>query len=454
MRNRLTKKADPYTLGRDKENPPVEKYMNGDPSSWAEDPDMKHRWDGETREETGHAGKDKNDKESPAWPKSAKEAALKSAKELKARAINCVRIAGFMFPTASEAELENIGFNLMELSDRSIQATLEMIEKSEKSASEKDEVGSELRELVARTKKLVAEAEEAKEDDEKKEEAEEAKEGDDEEEMTEQEKQASVLAKKAKVLIAEAELSAAEGKEAAAEDKKKEAKKLLAQAKKVLAGELPPALQENADKMKGEEAKEEEAPKAEEAKEVDNSKLNTEGQVTATVDKKAEALRLLEAAKKLMAEAEADDKIGDAALPQEHPAAAEEDEKPAEEAKEEDKAEAPAEEAMEAEEDKKEEEVAAEGDDLGMGEIDMVPSESDEELDGLFMSPDMKEAQEAYEEAFTKGEDKEASSKTASAKKKGAKTLGAGVKISSSNSADDLSSLWDCPPDVSHIFKN
>ena len=55
-RKRLTKKADPYTLGREKENPPVEKYMTGDPSTWAEDPDMAHRWEQDKREETGHAG--------------------------------------------------------------------------------------------------------------------------------------------------------------------------------------------------------------------------------------------------------------------------------------------------------------------------------------------------------------------------------------------------------------
>jgi hypothetical protein len=444
MRKRLTKQADPYTLGRDKENPPVEKYKNGDPSSWAEDPDMKHRWEGEKREETGHAAPS-GEKESAEWPKAAKESALKSAKELKAKAINCVRIAGFMFPNASEAELENIGFSLMELSPRAIQAHLDMIEKSEKSATATDDVGADLRELVARTKKLVAEAEadDAEGEDEAMEE--------DDQEMTEQEKSASVLAKKAKVLIAEAELSAEEGKEEAAEEKKKEAKKLLAQAKKVLAGELPPALKENAEKMKEKhEAKEEDMAAPAAAAPAEAAPAPAAPVLASIEAKKAEALRHLEAAKKLMAEVEEHKVPG--TMDQEHPAAAEADDEMKEEAKEEDEKDAlPAEEAKE--EDEKEEEEAAEGDDMEMGDIDMVPSESDEELDDLFMSPDMKEAQEAYEDAFGKEEGKEAASKTAS-KKKGAKTLGAGVKISSANSADDLSNLWECPPDVSHIFKN
>lgn len=516
MRKRLTKKADPYTLGRDRENPPVEKYMTGDPSTWAEDVHPEHRWEDDTREETGHPGPNKKEKDSPEWPKMAKEHALKSAKELKAKAINCVRIAGYMFPKASETELETIGFNLMELSDRAIQATLEQIDKNEKTAgSDKDEVGAELRELVARTKKLVAEAEEEKEEEE-----EEASEDDeDEEEMSEHEKEAAVLTKKAKVLVAEAELAAEEGKTAAAEEKKTEAKKLLAKAKKLVAGPslevdpsvdagkqkvMPPAAEEDEEEVK-EEKKEaaaaapapaakkaaEPAPKFEPTpmnKELSDSKIPA-----ALKDKKEAALRHLEAAKALMAEAEQMEGV----LDDEHPAeksvheGAHEADEAAEEIPPELQANADkmkekahggeaAEGDVDAPHDTPQPEgqqgpgtsaevhkmnqgegisTAAEGeDDMGMGDIDMVPSEHDEELDDLFMSPDMKEAQEAYDEAFGKDADKEASvSKTASTAKqpkKGAKTLGAGVKVSASSGADDLSSLWDCPPDVSHIFKN
>lgn len=455
-RQRLTKKADPYTLGRDKENPKVEKYMTGDPSTWAEDPDMEHRWENEPREETGHAAKGKADKEAPAWPKSAKENAMRVAKELKAKAINCVRIAEAMFPKASEEFLENQGFDLMELSDRAIKATIERLESYEGESKEaaSDEVTTELRDLLAKTKKLVAEAEgemkaeeekpEAAEADEDEKKEEEAAEEEEEApaEMSEQEKKASILTKKAKVLVAEAEVAEEEGNAALASEKKEAAKALLASAKKVLAGELPPALAENAEKMKEE--------KAPEAAEVDNSKLN----VTAS-DKKAEALKHLEAAKKLMAEVAEVEKAESAstssasnenpsadALTQEHPAAESAEEDAEGEKKEEEKAE------------------AAEGDcdDMGMGmddDLDMIPSESDEELDGLFMSPEDKEAQEAYEGAFGGGAGEQMGEKEASApkQKKGAKTLKAGLKISSAGAADELSNLWDCPPDVSHVFK-
>jgi len=84
-------------------------------------------------------------------------------------------------------------------------------------------------------------------------------------------------------------------------------------------------------------------------------------------------------------------------------------------------------------------------------DLDMIPSEKDEGLEEIFMNEDMKEAQEAYEAAFGEGkEDEEAPVKTAS--KKGAKSLKAGIKISSVSNSD-LSNLWDAPPDVSHLFK-
>lgn len=489
MRQRLTrnKQADPYTLGRSKENPPAEKYMNGDPSSWAEDPDMSHPWEKEKREETGHAAENK-DMSGDFGKESPKSAAIKSAKELKAKAIKCIRIAEAMFPTASETVWEEQGFALMELSDRAIQATLDLIEKHAAPAA--------------------ATAEEAKVAAEKV-----AEEEDEDEEMSDQEKKAGLLVKRANSLIAEAQFQEALGMGDKAEALKKEARSVLATAKKVLAGELPEALKEHmfGDKEEGGEKKEEEkkeaaapaAPavtekKADEAAPADMSKgapvdasgkpedaVPADKDMTVTA-KAAEATRLLEAAKKLMAEVEAAKAPVTASA--EAAAEAPATEKVAEgmnadvsnseipsEMKEEAKEEDEEEEAME------EEEEEAHEHDFGMG--DMVPQSNDAGLEGLFMTPEMQDAKEAYEAAFGMKADEapaapmapapmaapmapapmaeapaapaldhKAASKTASAKK-GAKSLKAGIKISGAQGSDDLSSLWDCPPDVSHLFK-
>jgi hypothetical protein len=437
MRHRLTrmKQADPATLGREKADPmPVEKYETGSPSSWGEDVYEKNLAEGDKREETGHAAESKKD-----FGPGVKEAAIKKAKEIKAKAVKCVRIAEAILPGAKEAAIEDQGLDLMELSDRAIEATLkrlaEVEAEDEAKEESEEEVVKEARSLLAKVRGLIAEMK-----DEEAPMAEEAKEdcGDEAmEEMSEAEKKASVLVKKAKGIILAAEAEEEMGKEEEAEELKKEAREILASARKVLAGmeDLHPALKENAEKMK------EEAGKEEEVEDLDA--------------KKAAALRHLEAARKLMAELEAEAKE-DAAPEEAAPEEAKEEAAPeAEEAKEEAAPEA-AEEAPEAEAmEEDESEMGMEEEELA-AELDMIPSEKDEALEDIFMNEDMKEAKEAYEMAFggkydeAKEEAEEAPMKTAS--KKGAKSLKAGIKISSVNS-DDLSSLWDSPPDVSHLFK-
>jgi len=439
MRNRLTrlKKADPFTLGREKENPPVEKYMNGDPDSWGETPYDKNHWEEDKREETNHAAESEHN-----FGASVK-ASVKVARELREKALKCVHIASTLFPTASEETLEAQGFDLMELSDRAIQATLhriaELEDKKEEEAheDEQEEVMKEARSLLAKVRSLIAEAEE--DEKEAMEDEEEAMEDEacEDEDMSQAEKAASILVKKASALVAAAEYEEEVGQEEEAEEKKEAAKKILAKAKKILAGELPPELKENAEKMKK---------LHEEGAEVDNSSLNTEGleEDMSLEEKKEAALRHLAAAKKLMAEVEEDK---EEAMEEEAKAESEEAMEDEEEAMEED---AESEDAME------DEEEAMEEDELSMEEVDMIPSEKDEALEDLFMSPDMKDAKEAYEDAFggeAEKEEKQASKTASKAPKKGAKTLKSGLKISSVNSAEDLSTLWDCPPDVSHLFK-
>ena len=495
-RERLTRKkqADPYTLGRDKENPPVEKYMNGDPEKWAEGVNHDHPWESEKREETGHAAPAKD--MSGDFGEKSKSAAIKQAKELKAKAIKCVRLAEALLKNASETELEAQGFDFMELSERALQATLDRITAfegaQEKAASEATAVAEAREEIKqASQEEKTAKTVVAEEDDE-----------DEDEEMSESEKKASLLVKRADYLVSQAEYEGALGNADKADALKKEARSVLATAKKVLAGDLnleAPAEIKEASEKKADEAPADMstgAPVDADGKPKDAAPADKDMTVHAKIE---EATRYFEAAQKLMAEVKAAAPAAAETAPvvaseapktekvaegmnadlsnSQVPAAL--DGGAAEEDEDEDE-----EKAMEEDEEEEcamEEEEEAYEHDLGLDAG--MPAQGHSELDGLFMTPEMAKAKEAYEMAFgMKGDEaampaapatapvmdpaaasaaapapapemKAAATKTAS-KKKGAKTLGSGIKASAvSQTSDDLQNLWDAPPDVSHLFK-
>ena len=110
----MSKEADPYTMNQDHKNNPVEKYRTGDPSTWAETPDMKTPWKGEGRTEDGH----------PAPLKGAREAVV-TARNLEEKALKCITIAQRMLPGASDAFIEEQATDLMYLPERSVFATLQ-----------------------------------------------------------------------------------------------------------------------------------------------------------------------------------------------------------------------------------------------------------------------------------------------------------------------------------------
>ena len=463
-RERLTQRSkradDPIEMSRDTKNPPAEKYNTGDSSTFGEDVYEKKIWEANDRAETGHPAEVKQN-----YGPGVKEAAFRQAKALKAKALKCVRIAECLLPRTTEASLEEQGMDLMELSDRAVEATIARIaemgqdEKFEemgakeddkeedkfpiaKEEEKEDEVMKEARSLLAKAKKLIADAEAEKEHEEEM-----AQEDMEEEAMSETEKKANVFVKKAKELVAAYE---SESRPAVAQAIKKEASGFLAQAKEILAGEavkddsVPPTLAAEKDEKEAEKAPE--LPVAAEKEET-------------LEEKKARALTHLQAARKIMAdlgikEDEKDEKAMEG-LEDMHP-------KMQEQAKK-------LQEASETEEEASGEPVVAKDDaeiemeekepamDDADGDIDMMATEADDEVAALFMSPEMEEAKEAYEKAFGDGEEEgekeeKLASKTAS--KKGAKSLKAGIKISSvKDDANELSSLWDCPPDVSHLFK-
>jgi hypothetical protein len=182
----MKKKADPYTMNQDHKNNPVEKYHTGDPSTWAEDPDMKTPWKGEGRNEVGLPAPER--------------AAVMAARKLEDKALKCITIAQRMLPGAGDEIIEAQATDLMYMPENVVLATLsrqaelaealagkdEDDEKDEKDAAKKDDEGDE-------------EVEAAKKDDEKDEEVEAAKKEDDEDaeveaakkDMEEKEKEAA-----------------------------------------------------------------------------------------------------------------------------------------------------------------------------------------------------------------------------------------------------------------------
>ena len=215
----ITKTADPYTMNQKRDNPPAGKYDTGDSYDFGEQPDMKHRWDGEKRTETGH-------------PAPAREA-VKAARKLEDRAIKCITIAQRMLPGASDDVIEEQATDLMYMPEQSILSTLQRQaslaetltasddedekeeEKDEKEAAKKEEKAEEKKEeevpVVAKKDEKEEKAEEKKEEEvpvmakkeEKEEKAEEKKEEEvpvmakkDEKEKAEKEEEVPVMAKK------------------------------------------------------------------------------------------------------------------------------------------------------------------------------------------------------------------------------------------------------------------
>jgi len=155
MRERLTwkqaeqmKKADPYTMNQDHTNNPVEKYKTGEPSTWAEDPDLRKPWEQEGRTETGHPAPEPSAAPAPApvapapTMASAKEA-VANAKLMQDKALKCITIAQRMLPGAADDLVEAQATDLMFMPERCVLATLQrqgwLAEKLASECGEKDE---------------------------------------------------------------------------------------------------------------------------------------------------------------------------------------------------------------------------------------------------------------------------------------------------------------------------
>lgn len=124
-----------------KAQPAADAYMNGDPSSWAEDP---------------HPGPYPNSAH-PATPDEGPASPAHKAAALERKAAKCIRLATAMLgDSASVAAIENQALALMDLPDRSIKASLNRIAEDADEAIDDDDAAAAEADLAEEGKKKAS----------------------------------------------------------------------------------------------------------------------------------------------------------------------------------------------------------------------------------------------------------------------------------------------------------
>lgn len=146
-------------------DPEADAYENGDPSSWAEDPNPG------PYPQSAHPAYPDEGPASPAYI--AKQGSVALALERKAA--KCVRLASAILgPTASQHEVESQAFAFMDMSERALQASLSRLAQQDDGAGDgSDEDAEEQQEQQAQKKAaLRRRAQQAKKDEEEAQDAE------------------------------------------------------------------------------------------------------------------------------------------------------------------------------------------------------------------------------------------------------------------------------------------
>lgn len=142
----MNRQADPYQMNQDHPNPPTSKYMNGDPSSWAEDPHPSTgTWEAEyaggqvKRDEVGLPEMRKDTFNHPEKTASEQEKALLTKKATLAEKTARLMLAGKK--AASEEVVESQAWALMQMPDADLMATYTRLadDQGEKPWEKKDE---------------------------------------------------------------------------------------------------------------------------------------------------------------------------------------------------------------------------------------------------------------------------------------------------------------------------
>lgn len=127
----MPKQADPYLMNQDhvSKNPPADKYMNGNPSTWAEDVHSPNEWE---KEYSGGATK-RDEIGLPDFRPETFTHSEKTASEalLVKKADLAVKVARLFLPKASEAVVEDQAVALMNLPDSELIDTFQRLAQDE-----------------------------------------------------------------------------------------------------------------------------------------------------------------------------------------------------------------------------------------------------------------------------------------------------------------------------------
>ena len=186
----LKKVADPYTMNQDHPQPSADKYVTGDPSTFAEDVHSPNSWDAE------YSGDEVNRNEigMPEFRPDTWNHAEKTANEatLVKKANLCIAVAKLLLDgkkAASEEVIEDQALELMSLSDAALLATAQRLAGDDEEEDEdEDEDEDEGQEKQAQDQEEDADEDQGQE-----------KQAQDQEEETEEEQQKQASSKKATV---------------------------------------------------------------------------------------------------------------------------------------------------------------------------------------------------------------------------------------------------------------
>ena len=139
----LMKTADPYTMNQEHPQPAADKYVTGDPSTFAEDVHKPNTW------ETEYSGDEvkRNEIGMPEMRSDTFNHSEKTAKEvLLKKADLCVAVARIMLAgikTASEKAVENQAFSLMFMPDQALIATHKRLAGEQQDEGDDEDAGQD-----------------------------------------------------------------------------------------------------------------------------------------------------------------------------------------------------------------------------------------------------------------------------------------------------------------------
>ena len=417
----MSKQADPYLMNQDhvSKNPPAAKYMNGDPSSWAEDVHEPNEWDAEY---SGGTTK-RNEIGEPEFRSETFNHAEKTASValLVKKADLAVKTARLFLPRSVEASVEDQAVALMSLPDHDLIETFQRLaqdqdaqegQKDQKQqASQQDDQGQKDQKQQASQQDQGGQ--------EKDQQKQQASQEQGQQDQGQQKQQAGMQQQSAMDQCMEAMQQGDQQKAQAAVQKM-----------------VQEAMQQHQQKMaaskkaqeQGQEKDQQKQPAGMQQQSAEQMKQQIQSMVQQAVEQQMQGSSMQDNMPMT-----ADDQMLDDML------------------------------APQANEEPMMEDIEMETSPMDMGEVEMGPE--DEVLKSIFANQESDDAeqaeqhQQASQQQDQQGQQKQAAVRTASTRTVGTKPTngvgrvgGTGSKTASSGKADQLSSLWATAPDVRDVF--